>query len=49
VLVLLAALVPALGLAVLLMGAVAVLLVVAEIAAPQAGDWSPATAGRDRG
>jgi low temperature requirement protein LtrA len=41
VLVLLAALVSPLGLSVLLMGAVAVLLVVAEIAAPQAGDWSP--------
>ena len=49
VLVLLAALVPALGLAVLLMGGVAVLLAVAEIVAPQAGDWSPAAVGRDRG
>jgi hypothetical protein len=48
-LVLLAALVPPLGLAVLLMGMVAVLLVVAEIAAPQAGDWSAAPGGRDRG
>lgn len=49
VLVLLAALVSPLGLSVLLMGVVAVLLVVAEIAAPQAGDWSADAAGRDRG
>jgi low temperature requirement protein LtrA len=40
VLVLLAALVPPLGLAVLLMGVVAGLLVVAEIVSPQPGDWS---------
>jgi low temperature requirement protein LtrA len=42
VLVLLAALVPPLGLAVLLMGAVAGLLVAAEIVSPQTGDWSTA-------
>ena len=41
--------VPSVGLAVLLMGAVAVALVVAEIIAPQTGDWSTAAAGRDRG
>jgi low temperature requirement protein LtrA len=49
VLLLLAALVPPLGLAVLLMGVVAGLLVLAEIVSPQIGDWSGATAGRDRG
>lgn len=48
VLVLLAALVPPLGLSVLLMGVVAVVLVVAEIAAPQAGDWSAAAAGSNQ-
>jgi low temperature requirement protein LtrA len=49
VLVLLAALVPALGPAVLLMGVVAGLLVVAEIVSPQAGDWAGADAGTESG